>query len=222
MTRELLLDKKNRPSLKECDWILPYLGYSMKGTFHQGDILVVAPIAFENIRPGDVIAFHRHVPGGDIKLVAHRVQCRVAEGLVTQGDNLAFPDPKLVNAPNLIGRVNGAQRGTTMRPVQGGTKGQLWVTCLRLRRRITPMWHSLLYRLAQVSGIIRLLWRPRIIQIRLTTSDGPLVKYIHKQQTIAYWWPEQKRFWCCQPYNLVIRQPEDGIAEALMGTDTAH
>jgi len=39
-------------------------------------------------------------------------------------------------------------------------------------------------------------------------DNKPLVKYICGGRTVARWWPEQDRFECKKPYDLVIRRED--------------
>ena len=130
------------------------------------------------------------------------------ETVVTQGDNNAAPDSEPVRAENLVGRVCFVEREGKTRTVWGGRAGRLWVVYLRLRRRIVRLgrWP---YRFLRASGIVQRLWRPRVVQVRLATESGPLVKYIHGQRTVARWLPEEKQFWCRKPYDLVIERPSE-------------
>ena len=79
--------------------VLPYRTYavrtgSMRPTIPVGALAVYFPVAAEEIRTGDVVAFNR--PGGDGEMVTHRV-VRVERGdgetsFVTQGDANGQPD----------------------------------------------------------------------------------------------------------------------------------
>jgi len=178
----------------------------MHGTFQQGDVLLITPAALEVVSPGDVVAFRVSKSDGSTTFVAHRVQCRTAAGLITQGDNSSTPDSEPVRAENLVGRVCFVQREGKIRRVWGGRAGRLWVYYLRLCRRILPVvgWP---YRFLRASGVVRRLWQPRIAQVHLTAEERPLVKYVHRRRTVACWRPQQQRFWCRKPYDLVIERP---------------
>jgi hypothetical protein len=66
------------------------------------------------------------------------------------------------------------------------------------------------YRSFRESGLIRHLWRPSIVRVRVMTENGPLLKYICGDRTVAWYWPEYERFTCRKPYDLVIphRKPK--------------
>lgn len=178
----------------------------MHGTFRQGEMLLVTPVVLGAVVIGDVIVFRKPRPDGSATLVTHRVQARTVERLIARGDNSSSSDLDLVRVEDLVGCVRFAQWNGKTRRVWGGRAGRLWVGYLRLRRRILLLvrWP---YRVLRSSGMLRCLWRPHVAQLRLTTEDGPLVKYVHGQRTVARWWPEKGRFWCRKPYDLVIEHP---------------
>ena len=186
----------------------------MRGTFWQGDVLLVIPIALQAVCTGDVIAFHKPKPDGGFTVIVHRVQARTAAMLITRGDNKTAPDSEPVRAEHLVGRVFFVQRDGRMLRVWGGRAGRLWVRYLRLRRRVLRL-GRLPYRMLRASGVVRRLWRPRVAQVHLTAEDGPLVKYVHLRRTVACWQPQQQRFWCRKPYDLVIERPSLGDTDFL-------
>lgn len=187
----------------------PYRGSSMRGTFRPGDLLRVTPIALQDLRCGDVVAFRRPGTARPGHQVAHRVQARKVEGLVTRGDQCRTIDRAIVTAQDLIGRVSAVEREGETRPVLSGRWGQTWAVALRLWRRLAPAvgWP---YRRLRSSGLARTLWRPQLAQIRLETEVGPMIKYIHRGRTVARWWPTEGRFWCRKPYDLVLPRPDGG------------
>jgi len=65
------------------------------------------------------------------------------------------------------------------------------------------------YHLLLFSGIITKLWEPVFYKLTLQTEDGPLVKYIYRQHTVAVWDANLKRFDCHKPFDLVIPRPEN-------------
>ena len=40
------------------------------------------------------------------------------------------------------------------------------------------------------------------------TEDGPLVKYVCGNRTVAYHWVNEDHFKCCKPYDLVLVKPK--------------
>jgi signal peptidase I len=75
-------------------------GGSMRPFIHDGDIIEVQNIPFNNLKRGD-IAFCR-LP--DRRLVVHRVIQAKSEFLVIQGDALPYPDGSISQA-NVLGRI---------------------------------------------------------------------------------------------------------------------
>ncbi len=183
--------------------IYPYRGSSMHGTFRPGDLLYVEPAALEDVRPGDVVLFSSGEGGASL---AHRVQARVASGLLTRGDAHSLPDPAPVTAERLVGRVRFYERRGQVHPVRGGVAGRLWAALLRLRRRLLRA-IGVPYGLLRQSGLVRRFWRPAVERVYLEGVEGPVVKYVHAGRTVACWWPGDGRFWCRRPYDLVLDFP---------------
>jgi hypothetical protein len=106
----------------------------------------------------------------------------------------------------LVGRVSFVIRDGRTRRVWGGRWGRLRARLLRLRRRVLPIagWP---YRALRASGMVRRFWRPRITQVRLSTDEGPLTKYLHRGRVVARWWPARGHLWFRKPYDLVIAPP---------------
>ncbi len=188
-----------------------YHGGSMLGTLRPGDQLVIEPVPFTAMRPGDVVAF-RPTAADDEKIpIVHRVVAIRPAGLLTQGDNNAQVDAELVTADRLLGRVTYVEGGGRRRLVRGGRAGQLWVVYLRARRRVYHLAARLghgPYQFLRASGLMRRVWRPRITRLRLVNNRGTLVKYVCGGRTVARWWPDQNRFECRKPYDLVIPRPD--------------
>jgi hypothetical protein len=187
--------------------IRTYEGNSMTGVFQPSDRLTIEVADIQDIRLGDIVAF---VQSDDIHSPeewVHRVIAVKSCGLVTRGDNSQHSDPTTVTADKLLGRITHLERDGVIRPVRGGRLG-LW------RARLLHAWqyvHRLgrrPYAALRESRLMSYLWRPHISQVRLTTDDGPLIKFLYKGRTVARWWPEAGRFECCKPFDLVILRPD--------------
>jgi hypothetical protein len=192
-----------------------YRGRSMLGTFRLGDRLALTPMSTHEVRPGDVVVFRgpNHRDGED-ELV-HRIVAGTPEGWVARGDSNPCADATLVTAENLLGRVTHVERGGRSWPVHGGRRGLLRARILHVWRRLSRYawrWTVRLgrgpYRRLRSCGLVGRLWRPEVSRVRLNTEEGPLVKYVCGRRTVARWWPQEDRFECRRPYDLVIPRPD--------------
>lgn len=185
----------------------PYRGESMRPTFRPGSMLLLVSIPSERIRPGDIVAFCQRSKGrSSSPLVVHRVITRTETGFITRGDNNPACDRQSVPDCNLVGRVAFVVENGKQRPVRGGRAGQAQAFIQRLWHCLSPLmgWP---YRLLRASGTMHRLWKPHIARVHVITGKGPVVKYIHRRRTVARWWPEENRFWCRKPYDLVLTPP---------------
>ena len=64
------------------------------------------------------------------------------------------------------------------------------------------------------SGLIARLWRPSVLKVQLMTEDGPLVKYVCGNRTVAYHWVNEDRFKCRKPFDLVLFKPKKVTANS--------
>jgi hypothetical protein len=187
--------------------ILPYRGISMCGTFRPGDLIQVVKVSIDELQPGDIVVFHWPHTDNQNQQVVHRVEARTRDGVITRGDRCRTADQTAVTDRHLIGRVSAVERDGQMRPVRGGWRGRMWATVLRLWRWIAPAvgWP---YRCLRSTGLAGILWRPPLAQVHLETRTGQVVKYIHRNRTVASWWPAEGRFWCRKPYDLILPRPD--------------
>jgi hypothetical protein len=183
----------------------------MQGTFRFGDCLSVEDVQLASVRAGDVVVFRaqNHQRGQD--LLVHRVMGVATNGLVVRGDNNPCDDNTLVTENNLVGRVSHVTRGGKRLPVRGNISGLLLARALHGRsylRRI--MWKLIRlmgrwpYRRLRECGLIQRLWKPSILKIHLMTANGPLIKYVCRNRTVASFWPEKDRVTYRKPYDLVV------------------
>jgi len=82
-------------------------GYSMYPTIRNGDKIKIYKYNYDNVKPGDIIAFlHKNAD----HLIVHRVikleEVKTRKILVTKGDNNEYVDPKVIREENFIGIVN--------------------------------------------------------------------------------------------------------------------
>jgi signal peptidase I len=190
-----------------------YRGASMSGTLRPGDYLIFTPAPFENIRIGDVVVFHNvrnQVEENDDWV--HRVVGIRHEGFVTRGDNNSYNDSVSLTIDNCLGKVTHAVRNGKTRSIMGGRLGFLWARCLHARHPLRNLFRRFLgryYRWLKTSGLISCLWKPDLRKLSLKTDDGLLIKYVNNGRTVARWWPDQNRFVCRKPFDLVISSPMD-------------
>ena len=189
-----------------------YRGNSMRGTFYPGDYLLITPVSFASIYPGDVIVYRGITEQEISEDVVHRVVAITETGLITRGDNNRCHDFAPVQCDQIIGKVVEMERGGGKQVVVSGSKGlrraKLQWAILRLDRFVRLLFRFPYHKLRN-SQIIPKLWRPVITEIHLKTERGSLVKYIYKRRTVAVWDASQKKFDCRKPFDLVIPHPED-------------
>lgn len=188
-----------------------YRGDSMSGSFKPGDCLFYAEIDLKELAPGQVVIFRLHDPDDKDKEVVHRVISLTPNGLITRGDHNHHIDPDLLTADNLVGLVTHFERNGITRQVGGGFCGLQHARCCHTRLKLWRCIKNLgrrPYTWLRNSALIKHLWRPSIIKVRVKSEDGPLVKYVFRGRTVAQWWPELKRWECDHPFDLVISRPE--------------
>ena len=184
---------------------MAFRGDSMRGTFRDGDRLGIELVPFDSLQIGDVAAFRS---GG--KSVAHRIAGRSGGLFQTRGDGNLRCDASLLGAEELIGKVTSRDRGNSCVVVAGGLRGRqrawLWHGLGRADRCFRWLF-SPAYRLLRVSRLASLLWKPRIVAARFACPAGSLTKFIHRGETVASWAPEERRWTCRKPYDLVLEPP---------------
>lgn len=183
----------------------------MEGTFRFGDRLIFEPAPLTEIQPGDVVIYRRLNHKGSHDELVHRVMSSLPEGLILKGDNNPHVDKVLVTEKNLMGRVSHVERDRKRFLVGDRHFGLLRAHALHgLHHVQMGMWTLVRgmgrssYRRLRNSGFIGRLWRPSIKKILLLTEDGPLVKYVYRNRTVAYYSPANGRFQCRKPYDLVL------------------
>ena len=183
----------------------------MKGTFQGGDVLIIEDWTIENLHKGDVIAYRDIRGGRENNQVVHRI-IRISQGcLVTRGDNNRRPDIHPVSTEKLIGKVIAFKRKGKVYRVIGGFLGLIKSRIGYFFRRYCYLFYQELRKLLSVKKINNMVckfWKPSIRKIKYPTSEGPLIKYIFRNRTIARWWPEQNRWECKKPYDLILK-PEN-------------
>ena len=177
----------------------------MRGTLAARDRLRISPIAFESLRVGDVVAYDA---GG--KVVVHRIVGRDADGFRTQGDGNWSRDAAPLTADRLLGKVADRENRQGRFAVAGGFRGRWRGRALRAifrcRRRGEAAW-NVFARGLRATGWVAFFWRPRIWTARFASPEGSLTKFIHRGRTVASWLPEERRWQCRMPYDLLLSPP---------------
>lgn len=185
-----------------------YRGQSMSPTFRPGYLLYVRPTARDICR-GDVVVYPHPFQRS---FVTHRVVAVTSTGLITRGDNNSHNDDAAIAPEQVIGRVEMVEENGRLKHVVGGQWGLLFAR-LGWNVRQAGVWFRRTfggpYRLLRRSGIVRRLWHPSIIQLRITSERGALIKYVCGGRVVARWWQQQNRFECDKPYDLVIPRPDE-------------
>lgn len=179
-----------------------YRGSSMRGTFKPGDKLIIEKVPFDRIKKGDLIIFSRNENEED-DFIVHRVVAVNPKGLVTRGDNCFDNDKNLVIEENIVGRVIANDRRGKVHQVQNGRAGAFRAAMLHSRLQVINLVKFFLrkpYLILKKSGFITKIWQPEIDIFQFQTSDGPLVKYVHKGKTVAICWTDQHRWWVKRPF----------------------
>lgn len=123
-----------------------YHGNSMRSVFKPGDILILEKIDFKDIRSGDILAIQR--PDGTS--IVHRAVEFSPEGLwITQGDNNATPDKRMLSSGDVFARILAVNRsGAGRLPIRSGKQGMCDFHRHQRQRRIIsffrPFCHTFL------------------------------------------------------------------------------
>jgi len=111
-------------------------GTSMGRTIPDGSLVRVEPVAFHDVRRGDVIAFR----DGD-RVVAHRARFRARGHVIALGDGYALPDLP-IPAAAILGRITAWNDGSEWRaigPRRNATiLGALFVVAISIALLFSP------------------------------------------------------------------------------------
>jgi hypothetical protein len=188
-----------------------YKGRSMEGTFRPGDLLHVTPVPLSQVRAGDVVIYRGlNQKGAEYELV-HRVIHSLPDGLVVRGDRNRANDRVLVNEDNLVGKVVFAERMGKKLHVRGRRLGLMrarvfrgWLNLRRLIWGLVRRIGRTSYRRFRSSGIVFLLWHPLVQKVRFVNENGPLVKYLYGNRTVATHWVDKGLHSYRRPYDLLL------------------
>jgi signal peptidase I len=185
-----------------------YKGRSMYPTLKQGEILYTRPV-FRDLTPGDIIVYF---DPDQHKNIVHRIIAIKDNLFVTRGDNNPNPDSKLIPLHNIIGKVNYIDSTGITKPVRGGKPGLILSHFQNLRNIIGNNLYILispLYKWIKKTCIVSKLWHPKISRLIIKTGSGDLIKFIHRNRTVAVWNPSTGSFSCHPNYKLIIDAPSN-------------
>ena len=177
----------------------------MRGTLAAGDVLRIRTAAPGDLRLGDVVAFRS---GGQV--LAHRIVGFEDGVFRTQGDGNWRRDSAPLAPAEIIGLVAERERAGKLSPVAGGNRGLRRAGILHalafLRWGILALLAPA-YRGLRARRWLVPLWRPRVVAVRFSAAGRSTVKFIHRGRTVACWNPQEERWTCRKPYDLVLAPP---------------
>lgn len=197
--------------MPDLDNVRFYRGESMKGTFRVGDWLHLEKVLFDSIRRGDIVVYRGSNKNGEEKELVHRVVSISQRGLITRGDNNRFVDGSAVTSDSLLGRVTSFERKGKRHKIKSRYLAFLLVQIYRIRfpfKRLIKIILKKPYQLLRKSGLIKRFLDPKVEKIFFSSEKGILIKYMWGKKVVAKWWPEEDRFLCRKPYDLIINNPD--------------
>jgi hypothetical protein len=120
-------------------------------------------------------------------------------------------DGSAVTSDSLLGRVTSFKRKGKKHRIRSGYLGLLRVQIFRIRfpfKRLIKFVLKRPYQLLRKSGLIKRFLDPKVEKIFFTSEKGILIKYMRGKKVVAKWWPEENRFLCRKPYDLIINDPD--------------
>jgi signal peptidase I len=190
-------------------WV--YHGSSMKAVLRNGDFLLLNLCDFSELRKGDIIAFNK-TGEGDVPIV-HRIIHAGKDHIVTKGDNNLKPDILPVFQSDLLGKVVAFERQGKTHRVRGGMAALIRAR-IRFSLRRSRWWLAHKMRLIlpvdRIAGLVSFLWKPEIKKIKLTTGNGPLIKWVHRDRAIATSLPEKNIMQTSFFYRFFVRTKHPG------------
>jgi len=159
------------------------------------DFLIIEPCNLISLRIGDVIAFARDSDEGKINdQIVHRIIRVVKDHLITKGDHNRRPDMLPVTKSNLIGKVVAFEREGKTHKVRSGSVGLIIVRTRCVFRRARYLLINKMRRflpVRRIRNIVFFLWKPKIQKLKFSTAEGLVIKWVHRNRTIASWRPEK-------------------------------
>lgn len=172
---------------------LSYRGKSMKGTFKKEDFLLFKPCIIKKLRRGDIVVFKKSNGLKANVMIVHRIIQINNNVLFTHGDNKKRPDVIPVSKANLLGKVTAYERNSKRYRVIGGMPG-LIIARIRyfFRRSAYRFFTKIKWILSTkvISDNINRFWEHRIQKLKVNTKEGPVIKWIYRNHTIAEQLPD--------------------------------
>jgi hypothetical protein len=188
-----------------------YNGRSMTPTFCAGQLLYVQPET-QNLRPGDVIVYSTRFRGEHI---VHRIVDVASTGLTTRGDHNFQCDELQVAYGQVVGQVDAVDHDGVVRNVIGGRLG-LWKAKVRwfflgLWAKVRPV--LVVPYLEIIVSTVKCGWIKRVIKLRfefiiVQTTEGPIIKALHRGRVVARWKQSLPSFECRKPYDLWLGESD--------------
>jgi signal peptidase I len=185
-----------------------YHGFSMTPIFNNGDFLFVRSILRNRLMVGDVVVFTSSEFTGP---VVHRIVALDNNNFITQGDHNPLRDVLPIPFEQIMGKVELVEN---KHGIYRMTNGVLGLCVASVRRSIFYLDHLVRrvfwtpYNLIRKKRLVARFWDPKIIKLQVQSEYGPIIKFIHKERTVAVWDPSCRRFACSKPFDLIITHPD--------------
>lgn len=164
----------------------------MKSTFSEGDLLSIEPRDLKKIRIGEIVAYRNNRKDESDNLIVHRIIKISSNILFTKGDNNRNIDTFPVSKENLVGKVILYERKGKLHRVIGGIVGLIIARIRYFFRRSAYLFFTKVKWILSIKIInnsINRFWKHRIQKIKINTKDGPVIKCIYRNHTIAQMLP---------------------------------
>lgn len=154
------------------------IGFSMSGTFENGDKLDICECDPEKLRRGDVICFTNR----DGRAVGHRIIGGKPGKWITMGDNNDLPDRHFVTARDNIKLITGKTHLGKYYPLPGGNAGMRHFYLVQFRRRSRIfLLRGMKMAFLPLSGIF--FWRKKADK---STNFGRIIQYSRRGKVIGW------------------------------------
>jgi hypothetical protein len=160
---------------------------------------------------GDVVVFSP--PTHKKEFIVHRIVAICNRGFITRGDHNLLCDVLPITIRDIIGKVEIIENNRGIRRLMNGTMGlwlaRIWHVVFGLEHMIRSIFR-IPYNFIREKRLMVFFWKPKIYKIRVQVENSQLIiKYLHKNRTIATWEPSTRHFECLKPFDLVILSPLD-------------